>query len=842
MAGLAYFFLMQFYFAPRFLRGLLLPSLAGLGLLVPCPARCAASSTEAVRVIEGGVEREFRVALDELALPGASPRILSFAPLASAKDVRTHATAQAARHGAEPVLVLYPKEGPRTEANRRLLTRDVVVRLTADADPEALAFVAGADSVTPVADLPGWHRVQAARANDAGELAVKLAAQPFVTEVLPQLARPHARKLVPNDTDFWQLWHLRNTGQNLGTAGMDIRVTNVWDQYRGQGVVIGLVDDGIQGEHPDLAANYSAALSTNLNVGAFNPWYDDHGTRVAGTAAARGDNGIGVTGAAYESTLASIRLLSEYTTDETDAQAMLHRNDVIQVKNNSWGAWDSDGSYPSELDGPGPLMAEALVTGTSTGRGGLGTVYVFSGGNGRATDENVNNDGYANGVRVIAVGAVSDRGEQSSFSEPGACLTVVAPSGSGAEICRGGRQRILTTDLLGNDGQNWQFAYCEPSNRDYTQNFTGTSAAAPLVSGVVALLLQANPLLGWRDVKEILLRSATRVQPTDPEWVTNSAGIAHNPKFGGGLVNASNAVHLASTWANLGPMTTLAVVQTNLALPVPDNDPTGVSRSFTFSTAGFRVEHARLTLWLPHQKYGDLKVTLTSPGGITSVLTDLHNTDGPGYVGWSFSSVRHWGESAAGTWTLTVVDRRAGMTGTLEAATLELLGTGTAFQITGQVQLQGFTGPRIGGVAQGGTRAVTFVATSNYFNGVTTVTNVLKSWTNLLSFSGTGVASYTLADAPPTTMFLSAKTAWNLRKKMAVTWIASSATVNFTSTTLLPGGDLDGSNRVLTPDYSLLRVNWLQTTPAADIDGSGLVTTPDYSILRVNWLRAGDAQ
>src|SRR5204863_5765312 len=128
---------------------------------------------------------------------------------------------------------------------------------------------------------------------------------------------------------------------------------------------------------------------------------------------------------------------------------------------------------------------------------------------------------------VFAIGAIDYHGLQASYSEPGACLVVSAPGGDDNEW-------MTTTDLTGNNGYNQSGVVGELSDVNYTGTFGGTSASTPLVSGVIALVLQANTNLNYRDVKEILLRSATKVQPADPDWKTNSAGIAHNHKFGGG--------------------------------------------------------------------------------------------------------------------------------------------------------------------------------------------------------------------------------------------------------------------------------------------------------------------
>jgi kexin len=273
----------------------------------------------------------------------------------------------------------------------------------------------------------------------------------------------------------------------------------------------------------------------------------------------------------------------------------------------------------------------------------------------------------------MAVGAVNDQGAQATYSEPGACLVVAGPSRGSSSSCSG-RPGLTTTDLLGSYGRN-PGAACEPASWDYTATFGGTSAATPTVAGVVALQLQANPSLGWRDVLEILLRSATKVSPADPDWSTNTAGIAHNHRFGGGLANAAVAVTLATNWSNLGPAASLALLQTNLGLAVPDNTPAGVSLEFVVTNAGFRVEHATLTVTLPHPHYGDLAITLISPGGAVSRLAELHPSSGGSYDGWTLNSVWHWGEPAQGTWTVRIADLAAGHDGTLAALRLDLHGS-----------------------------------------------------------------------------------------------------------------------------------------------------------------------
>lgn len=493
-----------------------------------------------------------------------------------------------------------------------------------------------------------------------------------------KVARQHSKKLIPNDTYFSRQWHLRNPAASGGTL-TDINITNAWDTWRGSNVLVAVVDDGIELAHADLQGNARLDASWDFNENDADPaphirgdcdsWVqpsDCHGTAVAGVVAATANNATGVAGVAFEAGLAGLRLISDPTTDEQDAAAMSHRHDIIHIMNNSWGAEDCEGGgVLSILSAAGPLMRAAIRAGVEQGRSGKGIIYVWAGGNGRVCGDDVNYDGFANLVDVIAVGATTSTGVQATYSEPGACLITVAPS-------NGGGQGITTTDLTAELGYNYVGA-ADLQNPSYTSTFGGTSAATPIVSGVVALMLEANPQLSHRDVKEILLRTGTRVQPTDSDWRTNTAGIVHSHKFGGGLVNANEAVTLATNWLPLAPRNEITQVVTNLAAAVPDADPIGISRTFVVTNEGARVENVAITFSAPHSRWGDLAVTLISPSGLRSRLAVQHNGDAAyTYDAWTFNTVRHWGEHAAGTWTVTVADVAAGNVGVLDALDLTL--------------------------------------------------------------------------------------------------------------------------------------------------------------------------
>jgi kexin len=172
-------------------------------------------------------------------------------------------------------------------------------------------------------------------------------------------------------------------------------------------------------------------------------------------------------------------------------------------------------------------------------RDGRGAAASISGpgGNGGDSDDNSNYDGYANSLYVIAVAASTNQGVSAWYSEPGANILVNSPS-------NGGTLGITTTDRTGSTGY---------SSTEYTSDFGGTSSATPLAAGIVALMLQANPDLTWRDVRAILALTARQNDPSSPGWTTNGAGRPIHYHYGFGRVDAQAAVSAALSWTNLAP-------------------------------------------------------------------------------------------------------------------------------------------------------------------------------------------------------------------------------------------------------------------------------------------------
>ena len=487
-----------------------------------------------------------------------------------------------------------------------------------------------------------------------------------------------------------QQWHLLNTGQSGGAAGEDLRATLAWPTTRGNGVRVAITDDGIDLTHADLEPNLAAGASHNY-LGQDSIWpvpcstSDDHGTAVAGVLLARSDNALGGAGVAPLAKFAAYNALS--ANDDASLADAMTRGPENQIWHNSWGSPD-DGrpnAAPAVWD-------SAIDDGLLNARAGRGAIFIFPGGNGGAIDvkdtggqiaatiaENSNLDGYANKRGVITACAVSDTGVAPIFAERGANLLVCAPG-------RGRFTNIVTTMISAST----------PPYDQYRSDFGGTSASAPMVSGVTALMLAVNPTLSWRDVQRILAKSARPTDLTDPGWV-NAFGIRFNHRYGFGVVNAQEAVRLAKGWTTVGTSREQKVCGPYARFP---NQPIGDSPGFgssgpivsdTMETPGcniVEVEFVEVRFTSEHPYAADLRIRLQSPNGLISELADeracgknVPSANNPclaKYQDWRFGSIRHLGEPLAGLqsgpWTLQVSDRGPGDTGNLQRWSLTLYG------------------------------------------------------------------------------------------------------------------------------------------------------------------------
>lgn len=475
-----------------------------------------------------------------------------------------------------------------------------------------------------------------------------------------------------NDPKLNEQWHIKNTGQNGGTVGADANVTEAWDiGYTGKDVQICVIDDGVQSNHPDLSSRFMSSLSTDINTpsNGSDPIPangDNHGTAVAGVACASGDNGIGVSGVAYEANLSGIRLLSGTYFLSDVVNALTFKMDSNHIYNNSWGPFD-DGVYHSLSE----ITKMGLKEGASNGRNGLGSIYTWAAGNGRANNDNSNYDAYVNSIYTIGVGAHTNLGGIASYSEPGASMLISAPS-------NGGTLGITTTDLVGNQGY---------SSSDYTSNFGGTSSATPLVSGLIALMLEANPTLSWRDVQHILVEEAIKIDPTNHDWSLNGANHNINHNYGFGGVDAAALATTAKDWISVPESIsdTSALILVNKAIP----DGAGKSiygmaiDTSVIVNADIVIEHVELVINTDHTYWEDLRIKLISPSGTESLLAEQRLVDsGSDIDTWTFMTVRNWGESAMGAWQVAIDDGYSADTGIWESFQLIVHGTPASCPVT----------------------------------------------------------------------------------------------------------------------------------------------------------------
>ncbi|XP_064390235.1 furin-1-like isoform X2 [Halichondria panicea] len=331
-----------------------------------------------------------------------------------------------------------------------------------------------------------------------------------------------SRQYSPSPTDpLWpQQWSLMSGG--------GLQVESVWrDGITGDSVVVAIVDDGLERTHPDLTDNYDPAASYDYVDYDLDPSPkgEDHGTSCAGIIAMARDNSRCGVGVAYNCSIGGVRINVSSISDALEASALGHHNSYVDVYSASWGPPDV-GFWVS---GPGPLTTNTLKASVHYGRSGKGSVYVWASGNGGAYYDSCAADGYASSIYTIAVGSVNRDGTPANYDEQCAAKMAVTFSHSKDN------QQVVSSS--GNGG-------C-------TDSFTGTSAATPLAAGVIALTLQANPQLTWRDIQHLLALTANTTSLTDGDWTTNGRGINVSHKFGFGAVDAVAMVTSARTWTNV---------------------------------------------------------------------------------------------------------------------------------------------------------------------------------------------------------------------------------------------------------------------------------------------------
>ncbi|KFO07497.1 Proprotein convertase subtilisin/kexin type 4, partial [Balearica regulorum gibbericeps] len=380
-----------------------------------------------------------------------------------------------------------------------------------------------------------------------------------------------------------------------------------------------------------------------------------HGTRCAGEVAAAANNQICGAGIAYNARVGGVRMLDGPITDMVEAQSLSLRPQHIQIYSASWGPKD-DGKT---VDRPGVLAAEAFYRGVTKGRGGLGSIFIWASGNGGINYDNCNCDGYTNSIYTLSVGSVLAGGRRPWYSE--GCSTILTTTYSSRTTSE---VQIVTTDL----------------HHRCTDKHTGTSASAPLAAGMIALALEANPALTWRDLQHLTVRTSKPAHLQAEDWAVNGVGRKVSHHYGYGLLDAGLLVEMAKVWTGTQPQRRCSVK----AHHPPWNIGSKLTISTDISSCLGRtkrirsLEHVQVQLSLSYSRRGDLVIALTSPMGTTSTLVTMrpYDTSQQGYKDWTFMSTHFWDENPNGTWTLQLENKGdAYNTGLLTSFILHLHGT-----------------------------------------------------------------------------------------------------------------------------------------------------------------------
>uniref|UniRef100_A0AAQ4NQ12 Proprotein convertase subtilisin/kexin type 5b n=1 Tax=Gasterosteus aculeatus aculeatus TaxID=481459 RepID=A0AAQ4NQ12_GASAC len=399
-------------------------------------------------------------------------------------------------------------------------------------------------------------------------------ADPPLSLTSPAHSYPAQNNIFYNDAKWSSMWYI-HCNDDVHNCQSDMNILGAWKRgYTGKDVVVTILDDGIERNHPDLFQNYDPQASFDVNGNDMDPMprYDatnenKHGTRCAGEVAAAANNSHCIVGIAYNAKIGGVRMLDGDVTDMVEAKSLSLQPQHIDIYSASWGP-DDDGKT---VDGPASLARQA----------------------------------FENGIRMI------------------------------------------TTDL----------------RHRCTDSHTGTSASAPMAAAIVALALEANPLLSWRDVQHIIVKTSRAGHLSAPDWKTNAAGYNVSHLYGFGLMDAEAMVKEAERWKQVP---TQHVCVESADRQIRTIRPEHVVRSVYKATGCtdnpnhhvIYLEHVVVRITITHPRRGDLSINLTSPSGTKSQLlaNRLFDHSMEGFKNWEFMTTHCWGEKAAGDWVLEIYD------------------------------------------------------------------------------------------------------------------------------------------------------------------------------------------
>ena len=527
-------------------------------------------------------------------------------------------------------------------------------------------------------------------------------------------------------------WHLKNTGQTNfasssgGTA--DLNIENVISSgITGRGTIVAILDTGLELTHEDLSANIVVGKSYDYTDQDNNPEptgdSGDHGTTIAGLISAVGGNNIGIRGVAPGSKIIGLNILdgSNFTSsnmiDALGGASGGAETEEIDIFNLSFSPYASR-YFPTPITAS---LEAAFKNGADTLRNGKGAIYVSSAGNDWAYRENnityycgpnygANNasegfpcwdssfDQKLTIPYVIAVASLKESGTRSSYSSPGSNIWISGFGGefgnnssyTGYSVIGGNTPALMSVDrstcskgyvktgvAIGSGLNINPFqsgTYTENTNCNYTSTANGTSAAAPTVSGVIALMLEANNNLTWRDIKHILATTSDQIDLGQTKtylninqyrWITNAAGFKHHNWYGFGKINGASAIAAAknyvfgslgvfndSGWQSSGIINTAF---NSYNKTIFNNSSINISKPLS---SNGKVEFIRIKISMTSSKPNNIGIELISPDGTTVPIVPPYTIINNNPLGTPFdigvSSL--YGENISGDWRIAVSD------------------------------------------------------------------------------------------------------------------------------------------------------------------------------------------
>ena len=592
------------------------------------------------------------------------------------------------------------KDNPETLV---YLTDQLTIQFTLEANQAAKNAIAaefGLQLVQPVVGIPNTFVFQLTpqATENPVKIANRLMGRPEVLIAEPNIVVPQEPLYRPRDPFYPQQWYLYNTGGSVLAAGSHIDVEKAWDITRGnRSVVVAVADDAIDLNHPDFQGTGKIVAPKDFKDQDFLPLPESsdesHGTACAGVAVAE-ENGTGIVGVAPGCALMPIRttgFLDDPTIEQLFDWAIAHDASIISC---SWG--------PAAVYFPLSLRQRAALTRAATqGRQGKGCVIAFAAGNAnRPVSGTIFEKGWPNDLLrgptdwlggftihpdVITVSACTSLGKKSVYSNWGTNVSVCAPSNNappGMWFEKTGYVAtapevtvpipglgIFSDDLLGELGYE---------TGDFVRSFGGTSSACPVVAGVAALVLSANPDLTATEVKRLLQETADKIvdRDADPQLGMRLGTYDTNgfsQWFGYGKVNAFKAVQAAKLKIAQKPQSGIRHLKgrNDNRVEIPDNNSQGITSAIKVSDSA-TVREIRVTVNIKHDFLGDIEVSLKAPTGQTVLLqnrtlgsrTQLQET----YAVETTPALKQLlNKPAAGVWQLQVVDYAPLDTGTLQS-------------------------------------------------------------------------------------------------------------------------------------------------------------------------------